>query len=98
MSEDQLQAFLTRVKDDTALQKQLSGIKDFAELQALGRSLGFELTRGDATQTSELSDEELESVTGGTLDKVVAGVSLLMLNPACAAVWGGLKLVDALTD
>jgi len=98
MSNDQLEAFLQHVKNDPSLQEQLSGIQNFSDLQALGRSLGYELTQGDPNGASELTDEELEAVTGGFLDKMVAGISLMMLNPGCVAIWGGLQLVDAVID
>jgi predicted ribosomally synthesized peptide with nif11-like leader len=53
MSEEQLKVFLEIVKADTSLQKKLKGAADVDAVVAITKA------------QSELSDEELEDVSGG---------------------------------
>ncbi len=71
MSEEQLSAFLAKLKDDTGLQEKLQGAADFDAAVAMAQEAGFDVSKADwlkhqAKQTLELSDEELEGVAGGT--------------------------------
>jgi predicted ribosomally synthesized peptide with nif11-like leader len=70
MSEEQLSAFLTAVKDDAELKEKLKGAADLDAAVALAKEAGFDVCEADwlrhqAKQTLELSDEELEDVAGG---------------------------------
>jgi predicted ribosomally synthesized peptide with nif11-like leader len=70
MSEDQLLALLAKLQDDSGLREKLQGTADLDAAIALAKELGFEVSKADwmkyqASQTQELSDEELEYVTGG---------------------------------
>ena len=72
MSEEQLAALLAKIKDDAGLQEKLQGAADLDAAVALAKEAGFDVSKADwlkyqATQTLELSDEELESVAGGTI-------------------------------
>ena len=64
MSEEQLKAFIEKVKGDTSLQEKLKA--EGADPIAIAKVAGFTIKQQDLLrQASELSDEELESVTGG---------------------------------
>ena len=67
MSEEQLKAFLEKVKADTSLQEQLKAAADSDAVLAIARDAGFSISADDLTTKaqSELSDEELEGVAGG---------------------------------
>ena len=80
MSDDQLQAFLEAVKADAGLQEKLKGATELDIAVAIAKEAGFDLRKDDfdtAKQTGpvELSDEELDAVTGGSLaDLVIRGL------------------------
>ena len=66
MSEEQLKAFLEKVKADTELQEKLNGAADADALVEIAKEAGFSITADDIqTQPVELSDEELEGAAGG---------------------------------
>ena len=65
MSEEQLKAFLEKVKADTSLQEQLKAADTDAVL-AIAKEAGFMISAEDLKNTEvELSEEELEGVAGG---------------------------------
>jgi predicted ribosomally synthesized peptide with nif11-like leader len=70
MSEEQLSALLAKLKDDVGLQEKLKGAADLDALLGIAKNAGFDVSKADwlryqANQTLELSDEELEGVSGG---------------------------------
>ena len=69
MSEEQLKSFLEKVKADTSLQEKLKAAADADAALAIAKEAGFAITAEDIqsmqSATTELSDEELESVAGG---------------------------------
>ena len=70
MSEEQLAALLAKLKKDAGLREKLQGTADLDAAIALAKESGFEVSKADwmkyqASQTQELSDEELEGVAGG---------------------------------
>jgi len=70
MSEEQLAALLTQLKEDAGLQEKLKGAADLDAAVALAKEAGFDISKADwlkyqANQTLELSDEELEGLSGG---------------------------------
>lgn len=70
MSEEQLSALLAKLKEDAGLLEKLKGAGDLDAAEALAKEAGFDVSREDwikyqAQQTLELSDEELEEVSGG---------------------------------
>jgi predicted ribosomally synthesized peptide with nif11-like leader len=72
MSEEQLATLLAKLKDDARLRDKLQGAADLDAAVALAKEAGFDVSKADwlkyqAKQTLELSDEELEGVTGGTV-------------------------------
>ena len=69
MSEEQLNAFLEKVKGDTTLQEKLNGAADSGAVVEIAKEAGFSITAEDIqsmqSATVELSDEELEGAAGG---------------------------------
>ena len=70
MSEEQLAALLAKLKDDEGLQEKLKGASDLDAVLVIAKDAGFDISKADwlryqAKQTIELSDEELEGVSGG---------------------------------
>ena len=90
MSEEQLKAFLEKVKGDTTLQEQLKATahaNNWAELTnavvAIAKEAGFSISTDDINQTqSELSEDELEGVTGGGRI-CMASVLMISTNYKC---------------
>ncbi|KZR63704.1 MULTISPECIES: Nif11-like leader peptide family natural product precursor [Prochlorococcus] len=62
MSEEQLKAFLEKVKGDTMLQDKLKAAKSSEDVVSIAKEYGHEFT---ADKISQLSEEELEGVAGG---------------------------------
>ena len=62
MSEEQLKAFLEKVKGDTTLQDKLKAAKSPEDVVSIAKEHGHEFT---ADKITELSEEELEGVSGG---------------------------------
>ena len=66
MSEEQLNAFLEKVKGDTSLQEKLNEAADADAVVEIAKEAGFSITAEDMqSSTVELSDEELEGAAGG---------------------------------
>ena len=70
MSEEQLSALLAKLKEDAGLREKLQGAGDLDAAVALAKEAGFDVSKEDwlkyqASQADELSDEELEGVSGG---------------------------------
>lgn len=69
MSEEQLSALLAKLKADLGLREKLRGAGDLDAAVAIAKEAGFDVSRADwlryqAKQALELSDEELENVSG----------------------------------
>ena len=66
MSEEQLKAFLEKVKGDTSLQEKLKAAADANAVAAIAKEAGFSISADDLKNAqSEASDQELESAAGG---------------------------------
>ena len=66
MSDEQLNAFLERVKGDISLQEQLKAAADSDAVLAIAKDAGFSISADDLKKAqSEISEEELEGVSGG---------------------------------
>jgi len=66
MSEEQLKAFLEKVKADTSLQEKLKAAADNDAVAAIAKEAGLSISADDLKNAqSEISDEELENVAGG---------------------------------
>ena len=68
MSEEQLKAFIAKVQGDTSLQEKLKADADADAVAAIAKEAGFSISADDINKAqSELSDEELQAVAGGTI-------------------------------
>ena len=69
MSEEQLKAFLEKVKSDTELQEKLKAAGSNEAALEIAKEAGFAITAEDIqsmqSATVEVSDEELEGAAGG---------------------------------
>ena len=67
MSEEQLKAFLEKVKSDTELQERLNAAASPDAAVEIAKDAGFAITAEDiqSVQSVEVSDEELEGAAGG---------------------------------
>ena len=81
MSEEQLKAFLEKVKADTSLQEKLKAAADANAVAAIAKEAGFSISADDLTTKaqSELSEKELEAVAGGGVGGVRAWEKRLLL-------------------
>ena len=68
MSLEQLKAFLAKSKDDQSIQDKLKAAKSPEDVVGIAKEHGHEFTTDKIT---ELSEEELEGVAGGTGQGVV---------------------------
>ena len=71
MSEEQLSALLSKIKQDKTLQERLKGAADIDAALSIAKEAGFDVSKADwlrrqAQKSLELSDEELEAVSGGS--------------------------------
>ena len=62
MSEEQLKAFIAKAKDDQSIQDKLKAAKTPEDVVGIAKEHGHEFT---ADKFSQLSEEELEGVSGG---------------------------------
>ena len=66
MSEEQLKAFLEKLKGDASLQEKLRAAADSDAVLAIAKEAGFMISADDLKNAQpEISDEELEGVAGG---------------------------------
>ena len=68
MSEEQLKAFIEKVKADTSLQEMLKA--EGADVVAIAKAAGFSITTEDLNShrqgvSEDISDDELEGAAGG---------------------------------
>ena len=64
MSDEQLKAFIAKVKCDTSLQEKLKAAKSPEDVVSIAKEHGHEFT---ADKVTELSEDELEGVAGGLM-------------------------------
>ena len=86
MSEEQLSAFLAKLKDDAGLQEKFKGAADLDAAVAIAKEAGYEVSKAEwlkaeaiqssSSQKMEMSDEELAGVTGGSLGSLEEGYIL----------------------
>ena len=95
MSEEQLKAFLEKVKGDTTLQEKLKAAADPDAVAFIANEAGFSISAEDLNKAqSELSEEELEGVVGGekSWSRVTTKVAIIdtsdnIHNCARGATW-----------
>ena len=82
MSEEQLKAFLEKVKSDTSLQEKLKADSDADAVVSLAKEEGFSISVDDLKNAqSKLSDEELEGMAAG--GGCMLGMTLVTLYAGC---------------
>ncbi len=70
MSEEQLKAFLEAVKADAGLQEKLKAASDADPVVAIAKAAGFVISTEELKDAqTEVSEEELEGVAGGTISR-----------------------------
>ena len=93
MSEEQLKAFLEKVKSDTELQEKLKSVTSAEAAIEVAKDSGFSITLEDIqilqSKASEISDQELENASGGTF---IVGIG------AAAALGGAIAITLNLCD
>ena len=80
MSEEQLKAFIEKVKVDTSLQEKLKAATDVDAVVAIAKESGFvvsadEIKTTQSPASQKLSDEELEGVAGGRYTQPITATS-----------------------
>ena len=79
MSEEQLKAFLEKVKDDISLQEKLKAAAIPDAVLSIAKEAGFMISTDDLTKAqAEVSDEELEGAPGGAIGPDRTGWCTLM--------------------
>ena len=84
MSEEQLKAFIEKVRTDTELLEKLKAVASTEAVMDLAKSQGFSITADDLKsleETDDFSDEELEAAAGGSLIAGIAATALIGLVP-----------------
>ena len=71
MSEEQLNAFLEKVKGDTSLQEQLKAAADVDAVLAIAKEAGFLINAVEFQ--SKIEDAQLESAVGGFFGNFTQG-------------------------
>ena len=83
MSEEQLNAFLEKVKGDTSLQEKLKAAASPEAVIEIAKEAEFAITAEDIqsmqSTTEEVSDDELEGATGGLVEVTLASPT----TPTC---------------
>lgn len=81
MSVENAQKFLERIKTDGGFRDSLSKASSFDERAKLVKAAGYDFTKAEMEQVhpagsgGELSDEELESVSGGSASNVITDIA-----------------------
>ncbi|KZR87329.1 Nitrogen fixation protein of unknown function [Synechococcus sp. MIT S9509] len=68
MSEEQLKAFIAKVKGDSSLQEKLKAAADIDAGLAIAKEAGFSISADDVR--TKISDDELERAAGGECGNV----------------------------
>ena len=92
MSEEQLKAFLEKAKSDTGLQEQLKVAANADAVVAIAKAAGFLISADNLKeQAQELSEQELESVSGGTGPTIALCLSKGTQIRGCYGATGGAR-------
>ena len=83
MSEEQLKAFLEKVKADTSLQEKLKAASDADAVVAIAKAAGFTITTEvlNSDSQTELTEDELEGVAGGACVPGVNSIIKVDIDP-----------------
>ena len=95
MSEEQLKAFLEKVKADTSLQDKLKAAADSDAVLAIAKDAGFVISTEDLKSIqSEISEEELEGAAGGVNPNIMICIANPVVSVITAAACFWLKLIN----
>ena len=84
MSEEQLKAFLEKLKGDTSLQEKLKAAADADAVVAIAKAAGFAVSAEELKKAqAEISEEELEGIAGGSTRDTVCVLAGVVGGP-----WG----------
>lgn len=81
MSEEQLTALLAKLKGDAGLREKIQGAADLDAALGLAQEAGFDISKAEviqAKQSLELSDQQLEDVAGGAIERGEQGCKKLL--------------------
>ena len=81
MSEEQLRAFLKKAKEDAKLLSNLESAADANEVVALAKEAGFSISL-DTLHRAQLSEEQIEELTGGGGTATGIGCMTLLACPS----------------
>ena len=77
MSEEQLKAFLEKVRSDTSLQEKLQSAADSETVLAIAKDAGFLISTEELQKAQTMiSDEELENVSGGLTPFAIGALNI----------------------
>ncbi|MFL0760862.1 MAG: Nif11-like leader peptide family natural product precursor [Prochlorococcus sp.] len=80
MSEEQLKAFIAKVKQDTTLQEKLKAASDGYAAIAIANEAGFSITAEDIdSHSTELSTKELESAVGVVMFRLIEAIFRILI-------------------
>ena len=94
MSEEQLKAFLEKVKSDTELQEKLKSVTSAEAAIEIAKEAGFSITSEDiqTMQSATPSDKELEDAAGGTT--IVVPIMATVIACPFAISYGNVRCLD----
>ena len=84
MSEEQLKAFIAKVKDDQSIQDKIKAAKSPAEVVGIAKEHGHEFTQD---HMQKLSEEELEGVAGGGWVAACGMTNVVPPAPDVSTLW-----------
>jgi len=84
MSEEQLKAFIEKVQGDDSLQAKFKAAANSDAVVSIAKEAGFSISADDLKKAqSEVSEEELESVDGGTCQQTGPTFSTIQIRGGC---------------
>ena len=83
MSEEQLKAFLEKLKEDTRLQEKLNAATTPEEAITIAKDVGFSISTEDIQSYGYMTDAELEGAAGGDYCTVEAATVCYTREPGC---------------
>ena len=92
MSLDQLKAFLEKVKGDSNLQEKLKAAKSPEDVVSIAKEHGHDL---GTEHISQLSEEELESVSGGTVIVAATAATAVAVTATIAVTVGTDEIIKS---
>ena len=95
MPPKQISELLAKLNDDVELKGKIEKALDYDAVVAIANEAGFDISKADlirneATQALELSDEDLEGVSGGSLTVALCIMTAVGTLAFTAGVGGGI--------